>query len=60
MNYFSDIDECLTYSDKCHQHAFCFNTKGTFDCHCNQGFTGDGYFCEGIFILAKMIEKLQF
>ena len=40
-----DINECeLT---PCHLNGICSNTDGSFNCVCKQGFTGDGFQCEG-------------
>ncbi|XP_077870047.1 uncharacterized protein LOC102805706 isoform X2 [Saccoglossus kowalevskii] len=36
----SDINECL--EKVCHVDATCVNTNGSFNCFCNDGFTGDG------------------
>ena len=41
----ADIDECAT--DPCDNNAFCNNTVGSYDCFCNDGYTGDGFFCHG-------------
>ena len=46
-----DIDECETNTDNCDVNAKCKNTKGSFHCTCNIGFTGNGVVCEGKFIL---------
>ena len=45
--YFSDISECATNADNCDANAACTNTPGSFDCTCNQGYTGDGVTCVG-------------
>lgn len=37
---YSDIDECL--ESPCAQNAVCNNTKGSYLCNCEKGFTGDG------------------
>ncbi|CAB3990368.1 fibrillin-1-like, partial, partial [Paramuricea clavata] len=38
-----DIDECLT--DPCDVNAKCTNTKRSFSCKCNIGYSGDGFSC---------------
>ncbi|XP_028390950.1 uncharacterized protein LOC114515803 isoform X5 [Dendronephthya gigantea] len=38
-----DIDECL--NDPCDDNAKCTNTKRSFTCECNTGYTGDGFTC---------------
>ena len=53
-----DLDECTAdfltgiAAHNCHRladrpelvTAFCKNTIGTYDCECNDGFSGDGFF----------------
>eukprot|EP00111_Clytia_hemisphaerica_P010307 TCONS_00030157-protein len=43
-----DLDECLFTNVTCHKNAECINTKGSFECACRTGFTGDGYSCTNI------------
>ncbi|KAM6916387.1 nidogen-1 isoform 2-T2 [Xenentodon cancila] len=38
-----DLDECQT--GRCHQHAECINTQGSFNCRCRPGYSGDGFYC---------------
>ena len=38
-----DVDECSLGLHDCHSQASCFNTHGSFECKCNQGFVGDGH-----------------
>ena len=47
----SDIDECSSGSNDCHQNATCVNTAGHYDCICKPGLTGNGRNCsvEAIF-----------
>ena len=42
-----DDDECLDNSHICHADAVCTNTKGSYNCTCNNGYEGDGYNCSG-------------
>ena len=46
-----DIDECTTtdpsLKHNCHANASCHNVPGSFDCVCDEGYTGDGTDCVG-------------
>ena len=44
-NSFSDIDECILDTDKCHQNASCMNNQGGYTCACSDRFEGNGYNC---------------
>ncbi|KAJ8038780.1 Mucin-like protein [Holothuria leucospilota] len=44
---FSYVDECGGEND-CHQNATCGDTQGSYTCFCNEGFTGDGFYCKEI------------
>lgn len=37
-HFFPDIDECESRPGIC-RNGTCFNTPGSFRCHCNSGFT---------------------
>ena len=39
------INECENGSHQCHQNAFCFDTKDSYGCICEDGFDGDGFNC---------------
>uniref|UniRef100_A0A3B4GHJ5 Nidogen 2 n=1 Tax=Pundamilia nyererei TaxID=303518 RepID=A0A3B4GHJ5_9CICH len=41
--FFSDIDECS--SSPCHINARCINGLGSFQCQCQLGFFGNGFYC---------------
>ena len=43
-----DIDECSADSSICDKNADCSNSNGSYSCACKQGFTGDGYVCQGM------------
>ena len=43
----ADIDECSDDIDTCDFNATCKNIPGNFTCMCNQGYSGDGFICEG-------------
>ena len=47
----TDIDECTTNAHDCHLNATCSNTDGSFTCSCNQGYSGDGKQCDGMFVI---------
>ena len=39
------MDECLQEPDLCSTYAMCSNTKGSYNCYCKAGYTGDGENC---------------
>jgi hypothetical protein len=41
--FFPDIDECSR--NPCHNNANCTDHEGSFECHCNIGFSGNGLNC---------------
>merc|ERR1712136_468980 len=43
-----DNNECTDGTSNCHADATCTNTKGSFLCTCNTGYTGDGVTCRDI------------
>ncbi|XP_068703631.1 uncharacterized protein [Montipora foliosa] len=45
---FKEIDECSTNTHGCDVNAVCSNTKGSYLCTCNSGFSGDGKTCSDI------------
>ena len=44
---YSDIDECARKLDRCQEDASCTNTKGSYNCSCDAGYSGDGFNCSG-------------
>lgn len=38
-------DECAEGTHQCADEARCVDTEGYYECHCNDGFEGDGYAC---------------
>ena len=52
LDFFTDINECTTSAHDCHAEAICSNTDGSFTCNCNQGYTGDGEHCAGMFSIS--------
>ena len=47
MLHVSDVNECLNETI-CNNHAECINTKGSYTCVCEFGYTGDGATCTSI------------
>ena len=43
----TDIDECSASIRVCDDNANCKNNRGSYDCSCKPGFTGDGKSCVG-------------
>ena len=46
-----EIDECAEGTDNCDDNnATCDNVPaGSFTCTCNEGYSGDGVICEGVY-----------
>ncbi|KAM7425483.1 hypothetical protein ABFA07_023096 [Porites harrisoni] len=44
----ADIDECRFNSHNCSNNAICINTKGSFNCSCKPGYSGNGHNCSDI------------
>jgi hypothetical protein len=42
-----DIDECERDMHECDGNATCTNTRGGYNCTCDNGFSGNGSVCEG-------------
>ena len=42
-----DMNECSLNTHKCHENGYCNNTKGSYYCTCNAGYTGNGTACSG-------------
>ena len=43
-----DINECLISNGNCHPNAQCINSDGSFECHCDEGYDGNGSTCTDI------------
>ena len=56
-----DIDECMEDISVCDENANCTDTEGSFNCNCNDGYTGNGTHCEGknIYITIESICNIQ-
>lgn len=48
--YIIDVDECED-PDVCSMNANCTNTIGSYFCTCEEGYTGNGTECEGMYML---------
>jgi len=53
----TDVDECSYKNAGCDKNAYCFNTPGSFSCHCNTGFRGDPYKLSGCVDIDECAEK---
>ena len=42
-----DIDECSTGTHSCSADAECNNIKGSHNCQCKSGYSGNGHTCTG-------------
>ena len=50
-----DLNECLDNdANACSSNAECTNNYGSYQCHCHDGFTGDGTNCYGLFEWLKL------
>ena len=50
----TDIDECSDGSDDCDDKALCENTEGSHTCTCNQGYSGTGLICTGMYLTSHV------
>ena len=48
---FVDVNECSSGLHDCHSNATCEDVAGSFECYCNDGFTGNGTLCTGLLYL---------
>ena len=46
--HFSDVNECTEKLHDCSTAAACTNTEGSFACHCDPGYSGNGTTCAGM------------
>ena len=51
----TDDDECKNGIHDCDMNANCTNTKGSFECTCNNGFVGDGKTCISKFSIYRSV-----
>jgi len=59
-NLILDVNECLTNNGGCHAQAICTNTPGSFTCACKDGYSGNGFDCEGTINLIFDINSHSF
>ena len=45
--FFYLADFCSRGGHNCHPEATCRNGLYNYTCHCHEGFTGNGFHCEG-------------
>ena len=45
--FFLDIDECSASPSVCDVKAICSNTRGSYHCICQAGYSGDGKTYQG-------------
>ena len=45
--FWTDIDECKTCLDRCHEYTTCNDRYGSCVCVCKPGYTEDGEICKG-------------
>ncbi|PFX31501.1 Signal peptide, CUB and EGF-like domain-containing protein 2 [Stylophora pistillata] len=50
---FIDVNECTEELHSCSADAVCTNTKGSYNCTCNPGYSGDGKICKGMSVIRK-------
>lgn len=58
MNIFVDVNECTRNNGGCDIDATCINVPGSFRCVCDDGYTGDGFHCRGMFYLILKLSGL--
>lgn len=50
MFAYSDLNECTEGIDDCADYGICINTIGSYECICNNGYSGDGRECNGKYV----------
>ena len=55
LQFYLDVNECLSERHDCDVNADCINTEGGYNCSCREGFMGNGTHCSGIINTRKMV-----
>ena len=51
-----DINECADLSENnCSSNANCTDTIGSYNCTCKDGYSGNGYTCDGKFLCSDFL-----
>ena len=59
----SDINECLVDPSPCADNAACANTDGSYACTCEEGYTGNGTYCQGnvyCILILWLFDRIKF
>ena len=51
----TDLNECQENTHDCDNNATCTNMEGSFNCTCNNGYSGDGKSCDGKCITSTLL-----
>ena len=51
------INLCEVGPTDCHTNATCLDRDGGYDCECNDGYTGNGTYCEGRLITLEILRS---
>ncbi|XP_076817118.1 uncharacterized protein LOC143462746 isoform X1 [Clavelina lepadiformis] len=55
----TDIDECEQNTDDCHANAMCSNTRGSYNCTCNDSFSGNGTYCQPEIVVSNIMATTE-
>ena len=47
---FIDFSLCEFGFADCHVDAICIDREGGYDCQCDEGYTGNGTHCDGMYV----------